>query len=190
MRNIARAVMAIVIVTSFLLFLHPDLQADEEPIRHPYVIAADGGRFYFKMVPDFQHPYSDGKGFGILFKVSQQDTDEILWRTNGWFAHKVYISSDGQSLVRIEDWPGKFSKDNVGIAFYRRGELIKSYSPEDLVKDKAAIRNTVSHYFWLNKIGGFSPDTRYRFFTIITVDNIEYGFDIINGTIVYQNRTE
>ena len=40
-------------------------------------------------------------------------------------------------------------KQDLAVAFYRQGKLIKQYSTADLVKDKSKVRKSLSHYMWL-----------------------------------------
>lgn len=158
--------------------------ADDEALPVPYVTASPNGHFYFKMIPeDF---LDREKGHGICYQVLADEEDQIYWRTNDWYSSRVYLTHDGQYLVRFGNWPRghELSENHVGIAFYHRGKLIKSYSTKDLVKDPQSLRTSKSHYYWHKG----SPDIDiYRYqFKLTTIDNIEYLFSIKTGAIILE----
>ncbi len=177
------------IIIIFFLMIAFNLWADEEASQYAYVKSSSGGRYYFKMIPEV--PYNRTKGKGILYAVSGDQSDKVLWRVNGWYAFDTYISHDGRYLVRLGNWPRgrKPSHKHLGIAFYDKGTLIKKYSTKDLIKNPSAIMISISHYQFLAKVLGFEPIYSYRF-KIRTVDKIEYIFDVTKGTIISQKKVK
>jgi len=179
-----------VILTILFIFSSSPLWADEPAYPEVYVVAAPEGKYYFKMIPneDYMDLYNSR---GILYKVSPKEEDEIVWRTSGWYANSVYISANGMYLVRMGNWAGgeKPSDDDLAIAFYKNGKLIKSYSTKDLIKNVSAVVTTESHYFFLKDVKGFKG-AYSNTFTIITIDNIEYEFDVSNGNIVSKKQLD
>ena len=171
-----------------LLLISPIVWADSEAPPRPYITASKYGRYYFKMIPDKQDRYNRENGSGICFKVTPDLTDKIIWKTIGWYSFRTHLSDDGKYLVRMGNWPrgSELSGEDLAVAFYKEGQLIKSYSTKDLVKDRSAIEITVSHYSWLSEIKNLEPFS-YRF-TIVTKDNIEYIFNIENGKIISQKK--
>lgn len=165
--------------------------SDEEALPYAYVQNSYWGKYYFKMLPGDKSFDYDNKGSGALYKVNAEGPDKLLWTTNRWYAFQVYISSDGMYLVRLGNWPRGHepSKSHLAIAFYKKGKLIKSYSTLDLIKDLSVIRPTVSHYSYYKKVNGFVGEISYRF-SLVTVDDIEYIFDVSNGEIVSQKNIE
>lgn len=163
-------------------------RADEPIEPYPYVSASVNGKYYFKMLPPvFDRSGSSWKevtpGSGTLFAVSAIGQDKPLWNTSGWYALYTFVSYDGKYLVRMGDWPvGEPSKEHLAIAFYENGKLIKSYSTIDILKNPSHAPHSVSHYQYLKQTIGFRPYT-YEF-TIRTVEDIEYTFDVRNGNVI------
>lgn len=184
-RNVTITVFAVVLLICSLSW------ADSEAPPYAYVVVADGGRFYFKMVPDPKDKYDRDKGSGTAFAVNGNGQDKVLWKTSGWYSFVTYISRDGKYLVRIGNWPRRDgpSEEHLGIAFYKEGKLLRSYSTKDLIKDVSLVPHSVSHYRFLQEIIGFEPSFSLRF-VIKTVDNIEYVFDARNGKITSQEHIE
>lgn len=180
--NVKRRVILAGLCLNLLLAFSSTGGADDEALPVPYVTAAPNGHFYFKMIPD--SPLDREKGRGICYQVLGERNDQIFWETSGWYSSRVYLTHDGKSLVRFGNWPRghELSDDHVAIAFYFAGKLIKSYSTKDLVKDPQKIQTSMSHYYWHKG----SPEIEvYRYqFTLTTIDNIEYVFDIKTGNII------
>lgn len=163
-------------------------RADQPIEPYPYVSASVNGKYYFKMVP----PVLDKSGrewkevtpgSGTLFEVSAVGQDKPLWSTSGWYALDTFVSYDGRYLVRMGGWVvGEPSRKHLAIAFYENGKLIKSYSTIEVLKNPSNVPRTVSTYRYLNEIIGFRPYT-YEF-SIRTVEDIEYTFDVKNGNVM------
>lgn len=180
----------LIIPIMLILLILPSVGiSDEEALPYAYVKTDYWGKYYFKMMPDDKSFDYDNKGSGALYKVNAEGPDKVLWITNGWYAFEVYVSSDGIYLVRLGNWPRGYepSKNQLAIAFYNNGNLIKSYSTLDLIKDLSAVKPSISHYFYYKKVFGFVGGISHRF-SLITVDNIEYIFDVSNGEIVSQEN--
>ena len=86
-------------------------------------------------------------GLGIAYRVRQDGTDEELWRTEGWYSFEVYLSFDGNYLVAMGPWSEgrEPKKEDLAVAFYAKGKLLKQYSTTDLVRDKRKVVQSVSH---------------------------------------------
>lgn len=177
--------MRTVLIILFVLISCSVSVADEEIAPYPYIAATENGRFYFKITPDQEAKYDHDKGSGTLFEINNDGTEKALWKVEGWYAFKTYISHDGKYLVRMGNWPRgrEPSDEHLAIAFYKEGKLLKSYSTKNLIKDPSAIRPTKSHYFYLKKVIGFEEFYGYHFI-IQTIDNAEYVFDASNGMII------
>ena len=172
----------ICIIALLILFLSAYAWADSEAPPYPYVTTAEYSRYYFKMIPSDQ--YDREKGSGICYEATVDNKDKVLWKSNGWYSFEVYLSNDGMYLVRMGNWPRghELSAQHLAIAFYKEGKLLKSYSTKDLVKNSSAIQVTVSHYFWKDKAPVFHAYEKR--FQLVTIDKIEYVFDITNGEII------
>jgi hypothetical protein len=114
-----------------------------------------------------------------------------MWRTSGWYSYQTYISRDGKYLVRLGNWPrGEGpSEKHLGIAFYKKGKLLKSYSTRELIKNVSLVPRSASHYRFLKEVEGFDPPTSLQF-VIKTVDNVRYVFDVQNGEITSRKQIE
>jgi len=98
-----------ILIFAFILLVFPfNTRADEQSDPYPYVTTSLFGDYYFKMIPI---PEEDGydhrkmNGFGICFRVLPLREDEVLWKTTGWYAFRIYLSGDGKFLIRMGDWP-------------------------------------------------------------------------------------
>lgn len=114
----------------------------------------------------------------------------MLWTTTDWYAFKVYLSADGQYLVRLGNLPRgrRPAADHLAVAFYKNGQLLKSYSTLDLIKDVSAVRASVSHYAFYTGAPVFTSTYAGGAFTLTSVDKMTYTFDITTGDIVPQPK--
>jgi len=164
--------------------------ADSPAPPQPVFTVSDNGRYLFKMIPE-EWPQESGSStknvndFGVAYKVVANGALKEIWNVSGWFAFRVFLSDDGEHLVRMGPWNcgREPTKSDLAVAFYKRGKLLKEYSTADLVEDKSAVITSVTHYRWLALTDTalmLDPD---NIFHIRTIDNIQYGFDITTGDI-------
>ena len=114
------------------------------------VTVSESGRCIFKLLP----PQWDADGkvtrkpFGIAYELGDSGIFRELWRVEGWYAFRTFLSNDGRYLVRMGDWSfgSEPSKEDMAVAFYDGGKLLAEFSTSDLVKDKTKVLATVSHY--------------------------------------------
>lgn len=171
----------------------------DSPAKPTLKITASGsGAFIFKLHPGV----NNAKGatirepFGIAYEVKENGDLQELWRVEGWYAFKTFLSNDGRYLVRMGDWAiGKApSKHNLAVAFYDKGKLVAEYSTADLVKDKTKVFVSTSHYMWLaHEVASIRPNRTImgqqplpyldseNFFHLKTCDGISYKFDVRTG---------
>ncbi len=176
----------IALLTVLSIWLGSVSWADSEPDLPSYITASERGQFYFKMVPD--PSYDREKGAGICFEVIAGETDKILWKTAGWYSLQVYLSEDGEYLARMGHWPRgqDVSPEDLAVAFYKKGELLKSYSTMDLIKDSSSVERTLSHYSWIKGEPVYKSSENQLI--IVTTENIEYTFDMTSGEILNQRK--
>jgi hypothetical protein len=164
------------------------IRADQVMEAAPYIAVAEGGRFYFKMVPDKKR-----EGTGTGYEVTSAGRDRRLWSVSGWFSFAVFLSEDGRYLVRLGDWPQghKPSDEHLAVAFYDKGELLAQYSTKALIKNPGALRPSTDHYEYLMRRSprGFigtaaEPYGIRHWFQLVTYDGIHYVFDRRTGEIV------
>jgi len=183
------------LTTTILLFaaLAP-AQGDEELAPWPHITSSASGRFYFRMQP------ARGKSpaLGTMLQVTDSGKDEVRWSVSGWYAQQVFVVEGGESLVRLGNWPRGLEPkaDDLGVAFYTRGKLVKSYSTLDLVKDLGAVRPTVSHYDFLDRdappalVGLHVDGSFHHVLRLRSVDGITWLFDSTSGEVVHQSPSE
>ena len=171
-------------LTIGLCLLASTASADEEQSPYAYVKASASGRTYFKMAPSAHARHDRNQGRGVAYAVTQTGPDEVLWETSGWYAFRVFLSTDGQHLVRLGNWPrGRTpAAKHLGIAFYDRGKLTRKYSSKELICDHTKVRPSKSHYRFLDKVIGF--DAEEKRFTVIAVDKTRWTFDVKTGEVV------
>ena len=162
------------------------VSADELVLPYSYIVASDSRFFYFKMIvdrPNEPSSYFGGDGFfGEAYSISSTGEDSLLWRTEGWYSFKVYLSNNGKYLVRTGLWPGQPIKTaDLAFAFYENGKLIKSYSTVDLIKNKEEVEYSVSHYEFKRKVEFDSFTNQLKLYT---TDNYVYTFSIFTGDII------
>lgn len=166
-----------------LLFSAPYAsKADSQAAPYAKATVSWNGRFVFIAVPD------DGDslgGSGVCYEVMKTGELKKMWSIAGWYSYLSFLSNDGQYLIRVSDWPtgNTPSSDDLAIAFYRKGLLLRSYSTLDLVRDPEKVSKSVSHYEFLRDADFVVPEHLNQF-RLRTMDDIAYVFDIRTGDIV------
>lgn len=136
------------------------------------------------------------EALGIAYKMDEEGRLKELYRTKGWYSYEVSISMDGRYLVRLEKGPvgDGPSKDQLALAFYKDGKLLKEYSTEEMIKDKSKVLQTTSHYFWTPFPTATEADRPHidnkDVFSINTIDGWTYKFDVTTGKIKSTRTTE
>ena len=151
-----------------LLTLAAPSFADEEASAAPYITATPHGRFYFKMLPEGD---CEAGGRGGLYHV-ESGADSLVYETSGWYSFKVFVSDEGQYLCRVgnsgrigdwyfkdkggdlkspHNWIAHSPKEQVALAFYDRGQPIKTYFVADLVEEKN-LQFSFSHYSFFKDV--------------------------------------
>jgi hypothetical protein len=165
-----------------------------DSVESPYrkATTSESGLAIFVMMPVYQDDaVKRGDGRGIMYALKSDGSFEKKWETSGWYSHGVIPSDDAEFLVRIGDWPEGDGpkKEDLAVAFYRRGKVVRSYSTADLVIDTKKVRRTVSHYYWLAEgKRSYIHDTT---FVLTTVDDRCIVFDLTSGMIarVYEPKS-
>jgi hypothetical protein len=153
--------------------------ADTLAKPQPFVISSGNSPYFMKMVPN-----KFGGGYAAAFKLLDNASAQALWRVEG-YSFEAYLSNDGQHFIRIGPWASgrEPSDEDVAVEFFSNGELLKSYSTNDLIKDASSVRPTSGHYFWRAKDGDYTFLSSNNFH-LKTVDGISYIFDVTTGEII------
>ncbi len=142
------------------------------------------------MIPGVGRDDSPG-ALGTCYRAESKGTDTVRWTVHDWYAFNVYLSVDGQYLVRLGNWPrGQApAAGDLAVAFYQNGVLLKKYSTLDLVKDVKAVHPSVSHYqFYQGNPIFKSYGGKGGTLTLTSIDDITYTFNIATGEIAAQMK--
>lgn len=126
--------------------------ADSEAPNVPVVASGDDGTCYAKSVPANSWGES---GSTKVFVVSVPADREVA--EYPWYAARIYlVCRDDPTLIRIGRWPQghKPRHEDLGVAFYLKGKLLRSHSMLDLAGSPENAAGSVSHYMVLS--GEFS----------------------------------
>ncbi len=188
----------LLLASCLLLPAFVTVHADEPPPA-AFITAARSGRCFFKMVPG-------SPAHGEAFEVQADGSLKELWKVTGWYARQLYLAEGGRTLVRVEpEPPGRgVSKDDLAIAFYQDGELVREYHTADLVKKPEAVRHGKTSYAWLAPAWVTVTDSRKTngtvrverdleaepvldtagIFRLKTIDRMVYHFEASTGKLV------
>ena len=109
----------------------------------------------------------------------------------------MFLSNDGDYLAVMGPWNvgSEPKKEDLAVAFYREGKLIRKYSTADLVKDRSKAGRSLTHYTWLARdtelmklYSERDPEAELRVFPnntfrLKTRDGLLYLFDMTTGAI-------
>lgn len=163
--------------------------AFSEALPHVYIAASDGGQFYFKMMPAPGAPRDLNAGSGIAYSASLMECDTELWRVDGWYSWRVFLSPDGQFLVRLGAKPridDPRSREQIGLAMYVRGGLVASYSIDEMLEGEEGAFPSATHYqYWdvLSPPRFFLAEGR-MLFSIVSARGTKFIIDCDTGRIV------
>jgi len=190
----------------FMAFI-PASRADSPAPEVPLVFASrPSSAAYFVMVPTkFDKDYKIiREAFGVAYRADEDGKPQELYRVKGWYSFEVYLSDDGTYLVQMGPWSvgSEPEKEDLAVAFFKNGKMLKSYSTADLVKDPSKVAPTTSHYFWQApsplddsidpaEAMALLPRLDYdNHFNLSTIDGWTYVFDAKNGKIIQRKKTK
>ena len=161
----------------------------------PIVIVSPSAQCFLTLLPGRpERGQRTKEPFGRAYKLQDDGQIRELWQVEGWYSfHECFLSDDGRYLVRVIDSPGgsKVSKDDLTIAFYDRGELLRQFSTADLVRGEkdglGSVRYSrgpsepeVESSWPAFDLSAFGDNT----FRVTTVDRITYAFNVTTGEII------
>ena len=162
--------------------------ADQEVVNGPYVRACDYGIIYARAVP------ADGDdreaGTTRIYRVrEQEDQKDELWTTYNWYAQDMVIAWTGKGVcvIRFGPWPRghKATADQLAVAFYLEGKLLKSYSTLDIAGKADNVETSKSHYTVIKKHSTTRGPVDNRFtLNVETVDGRIISFDPTTGETI------
>jgi len=183
--------------TLLVLLLANSVVADSEIPPFAKVDRPIEGSCYIKQIPE-QFEYVTGanniiigrqiteEAFVSAFKIDDDGEDQFLWSSVGWYAHKVFLSPDCEYLVRMGNWArgATPSQEDLAVAFYKNGELLRSYSTADMIKNKDSVSASVSHYFWQADDADYPEFELWAdSFSLKTIEGTVFKFNYKTGAI-------
>ena len=191
--------LVLLFISCLLVLLPPLVMAGAEDSPAAFITASRSGRCFFKMVPG-------SPAHGEAFEVLADGGLKELWKVTGWYARQLYLADGGRTLVRVEpEPPGRgVSKEDLAIAFYQDGELVREYHTADLVKQPDAVRHGRTSYAWLAPAWVTVTDSKQAngtvrverdpeaepmldaagIFKLKTIDRMVYHFEASTGKLV------
>ncbi|PTX98633.1 hypothetical protein [Opitutus sp. ER46] len=166
------------------------LQAASGPALVGKATTSVDGRAIFTMAPPTD---TFPVGTGTVYLVARNGDISQLWRTHGWYAAEVFLTNDGEFLVRLGGSPDHTTQGAapLAVAFYRRGRLLKQYTVEDLVRDPKNVAALSSADGWRadrdrsGPVRAPAPALHLeREFHVTTIDGTFYRFDVTTGAII------
>jgi hypothetical protein len=148
MRNSGRL---LVIALLGLVGVNPAL-ADQEASNLSHVASGPYGHCYAKSVPThIFDPEDEPRQQGVTEVYRVTDAEDVLVNVYDWFSQRLFVLCspvDDISVVRIGPWQRGHDPqaDHLAIAFYRGGNLIKSYSTMDIAGGEDADDGGISRY--------------------------------------------
>lgn len=163
------------------------VSADDMIAPYSYSFELQNGNLIFYMTPSYSwYEPAEGEALiesGLYSKNSDGSLENIYKIGEEYFyEHDLIISSDGMYFAVIP-----WADSDTVITFYKNGEIQKSYTSQELMKDIKNVQHTASHYFWENSEKRSFDDATNEL-SITTLDKMEYTFDLTSGTVVSTNN--
>ena len=106
-----------------------------------------------------------------------------------WYTREIFLQHTawGVSVVRFGPWArgGAASSNELALALYLDGKLLKSYSTLDIAGSPTNVSRSVSHYTVFSKINGYRwiRSNDYAF-DVLGRDGKRISFDVRTGEII------
>lgn len=166
----------------------PCVFADRESLPRDRVQLTENGKYILVMLGDSLGADSKIRArYPAAGLYDAKGSAEPLW-TVDWYSSEVYPASDGKHLVRMGPWPGlrdgmrlrpgDRALEELAVAFYEQGELLRSYAIKDLIIRPEKLLVSVSHFRWKKRV---SFDDAAGRLIIWTYDDRKLSFDISSG---------
>jgi uncharacterized protein YecT (DUF1311 family) len=167
----------------------PVVLADSPAPERQYTATSTNGTYAFTMHPTARDGASTTSPYGEAYRIASVGglvgfEKELLWRTDGWYSFKTFISNDGRNLVRIGPWASLPQTEELAVAFYRDGIEQRRYVVSDLIENADAVERSVSHYNWEKRDSTFPRLLANGRFQLRTVENRTITFDVATGEIL------
>ena len=157
-------------------------RADLPIAARPTAVVSPNGRFvYVKIAAGGVAGVTRARG--VLYELDSSGAFVERWSDNTVFGSYMFIADDGVSMVVvINPVFGRAPAElDVGLAFYRQGQLTKAYSTKELLTGRGAASSTMSFYRWMSDSKNDFPYMENSIFYIKTLDGYSYVFNYLSG---------
>jgi hypothetical protein len=177
-----------ILILMHLLFMPLQCLADSPRPNSPIVAAAEGGSCYAKSIP--AHAWGQ-KGVTKIYSVGE--LKDSLIDSYDWFSFQIFISCGAginTQVVRMGPWANGevASQDDLAIAFYSNGKLLKQYSTLDIAEQPGNVEASSSHYRVFSSIEGFTRAYGDTYFVVVRIDGKVMKFEPGTGLLVQKKR--
>jgi len=179
-----------IIAIVFAVAPQPALMADDEEQPVNWVPTSVNGDFFFQMVPPTRRKEGDKytvyrEPSGVAYKISKEWKSQELWRTQGWYTFKGYLSTDRQYFVRFGPRAiDKKKHSDLALAFYDNGKLIKQYEVRELIKKPDLLEESEYNYMWQPQVQSEPDGFKGKTFHLVMIDKTTYTFNYTTGEIL------
>ncbi len=122
-----------------------------------------------------------------VYRATPDGKGTAQWAMLGWF-RAAYLADDGEHLVTdpfsMSLLPLDYDKKQAMLYSFRRGELIKIITLDQVAGDPPKLRRTASH-FSIGGYLGFRPDGR---FGVQPIEGDEFSLDVMTRTTIPEAR--
>lgn len=98
-----------------------------------------------------------------------------------WYSHEALVTDDGATVIRLGPWPK--SIDEEGLALFRNGSLLKSYTIRSLVSRESDLPRSTSHFEWRK---GVTLDADEEHATVEALDGTVSVIRVADGELIEQ----
>jgi hypothetical protein len=119
---------------------------DITPVIARAIASSDGA--YFMLVV----PVSDRRinWLWTVYAMGDKGLFKEVWSTGGLHFRELFLANDGRHVACVETWPqGHQPKNDIVVAIYDEGRLVRAYRPTEIVHDLTKIQESSAHYRWL-----------------------------------------
>ena len=180
---------AIPVILLTMLLPATTCRADEPRPNETIVASGDDGSCYAKSIPA---DFTSQRGTTTIYNVEK--SKDVPTATYNWYSLRIHLSCNiwrnGRSettVVRVGPWNDghRANKNDLAIAFYLNGKLLKKYSTLDISGKPTNVSGSVSHYTVFSSIDGFQRQGHGRLDFIATrVDGVQMRFSSDTGQMI------
>ena len=129
--------------------------------------------------------HGENKDSSQVWELRKKESTNLLYTIEGEHigSQTILVSDDGRFISTIDDYSCRYSTNALAVlSFYTDGELVKSYSLEDLLEEVDNVSHSASHFGWVHhNRSDFRIDKLSL--SIKTYEGTAYTFNLEDGSI-------